>query len=210
LLRALWDTWRWTMFDPDAFWRRLDPSARPSEALFYGWTLAGVAAVVAAPFQALQLGAQGMQMRRLFTDESDVPRQVREILEVIFQPSGVLALSLGFAILSVVLYPLFVVIVAGVIHLLCMLFDCARYGFGATLRTVAYASAPSVLHGIPCLGIAAFVYAIVLLIWGVTRVQETSGGRAAGAVLTLPVLLCCGCGSVGVMAVVAMMSTTMR
>jgi hypothetical protein len=209
-LRAMWETWRRTMLDPDGFWRSVDPSGPQSDALFYGWIVTTVAAAVAAPFQALQLGAQGVQMRRVFSDESDIPAQVREIAEFVFQPSSILALSLGFAILLVVLYPLLVVILSGIIHLFCLLFGCARYGFGASFRIVAYASAPTVLQGIPCLGLAALVYMIVLLIWGVMRVQETTGGRAAGAVLTPPVLLCCGCGGVGLAGVFAMMSSTMR
>jgi hypothetical protein len=210
LLRGLWETWRWTMFDPDGFWRSVDPARPPSDALFYGWIVAAIGAAVAAPFQALQLGAQGVQMREVFSDESDLPAQMEEILEAIFQPSGILALSLGFAIVSVVLYPLFIVILSGIIHLFCLLFGCAKHGFPATLRIVAYASAPTVLQGIPCLGFAALAYTIVLQVWGVMRVQETSGGRAAGAVLALPVVLCCGCGGVGLAGVLAMMSSTMR
>src|SRR5215211_722688 len=122
LLRSLWETWRRTMFDPDGFWRTVDPEGSPSDALFYGWILAILFAGVTAPFQALQLGVQGVQFRQLFSDGGDIPAQVRELGEVVFQPSGILAVSLGFAILTVLLYPIFVVILSGVIHLFCRFF----------------------------------------------------------------------------------------
>jgi hypothetical protein len=56
---------------------------------------------------------------------------------------------------------------------------------------VAYAAATSLFVGIPYLGFLAFLYGVVLIILGISSVQETTIGRAAAAVLVPWVLLCC-------------------
>jgi hypothetical protein len=90
---------------------------------------------------------------------------------------------------------------AGIIHLLLMLFNGANQGYETTFRTLCYVKgATSVFGLIPLCGLfpIAFVWAIVCAIVGLASSQQTSGGKAAGAVLT-PYLLCCLClGMVGV------------
>jgi len=92
---------------------------------------------------------------------------------------------------------------AGIVHLLLMLFSGANQGYETTFRTLCYVKgATSVFGLIPVCGLfpIAFVWAIVCAIIGLASSHQTSGGKAAGAVLT-PYLLCCFClGTMGVLA----------
>jgi hypothetical protein len=78
-----------------------------------------------------------------------------------------------------------------------MLFGAARHGYGATVRALCYAQGPNLFGIIPCVGFLAWIYSIVLDIFGMSSLQETSTGKAAGIVL-LPILFffCC-CGALG-------------
>ncbi len=109
-----------------------------------------------------------------------------------------------------VLMPAIVVVqqsvLAAVIHLCALVFGAGQNGFDATFRVIAYSTgSTAVLNLIPAFGgMAAFVWGLVAAIIGLSVAHETSGGRAAGAVLT-PVLLCCALTVGSVAVAVAMM-----
>lgn len=95
------------------------------------------------------------------------------------------------------MWPLFLVfylfLAAGIYHLMLMLLGALDLSFETTLRAVAYSSGVTfVLMVIPVcgqyiFGIAQIVFAII----GLAYAHETSGGKAAGAVL-VPAGICCG------------------
>jgi hypothetical protein len=92
-------------------------------------------------------------------------------------------------------------LVAGVIHLLLMLFKGAGRGFDATLTVVAYASGLYLVMAIPqCGGLIALVWYLVVLIIGLGEAQRCGTGKAALATfapLILLCLCCCGVGLIG-------------
>jgi hypothetical protein len=75
-----------------------------------------------------------------------------------------------------------------------MLFGAARNGYGATVRAVCYSAGPNLLSIVPCFGFLAGLYSLVLAIFGISSLQETSMGKAAGIVLLPLVILVCCCG----------------
>jgi hypothetical protein len=134
------------------------------------------------------------QVRAMLDAMRDVPDEVRDIAEALF--GNPVAIGVGVLISLVVLYPLTFLINVVIIHLGCLIFGAAKNGFNATARVVAYASAPAVVGWVPCIGTLAALYVIVLEVWGISRVQETSVARAVGGVLFILVLficLCAGC-----------------
>jgi hypothetical protein len=81
---------------------------------------------------------------------------------------------------------------SGILHVFLMMVKGTKAGFEATFRVVSYSYGTNVLNIIPfCGGIIAWVWSIVLSIIGLKEAHETSGGKAAFAVL-FPFLLCCG------------------
>lgn len=102
----------------------------------------------------------------------------------------------GTSVVMVVLAPLIVIvssfITAGLYHLMLSLFSGANQPFETTMRVVCYTSgAGMLLNIIPfCGGTVGGIWALVVAIIGLARAHETSGGKAAAAVL-LPIILCC-------------------
>ena len=81
---------------------------------------------------------------------------------------------------------------AALYHVCLVVVGSGNAGYEATYRAVCFAhGSAAVLNVIPCLGPAiSFIYGIVVLIHAFTHAHETSGGKAAFAVL-FPLLVCC-------------------
>ena len=78
---------------------------------------------------------------------------------------------------------------AGIYHLLVLLLvKPSNAGFEATFRVVAYASVIQLVSWIPIVGIVAGIYGIVLSVFGIREVHNTTTGRAAAVVL-IPVVV---------------------
>jgi hypothetical protein len=82
---------------------------------------------------------------------------------------------------------------AGIVHLMLMLLGGQNFPFETTFRTVCYAAGSAQPIGaIPfCGGIIAGLWSLYATIVGLSKTQEISTGKAAGAVL-IPIVLCCG------------------
>jgi hypothetical protein len=102
--------------------------------------------------------------------------------------------GIGWLLSSLLIYPLVLLAGAGIIHLVAMLFGAARNGYGATVRAMCYAAGPNLFGIVPCFGIVASIYTVVLSIFGIASLQQTSMGKAAGIVLLPILLLICCCG----------------
>ncbi len=108
-------------------------------------------------------------------------------------------------VVTAVLMPALIVfqlfMIAGLVHLLLLVFDGGQHGFEATFRTIAYAyggTAPLNLLPIPYLApLVAWVWHLVAAIVGLGKAHETAGWKAAAAVL-LPLGVCCVCICVGI------------
>jgi hypothetical protein len=96
----------------------------------------------------------------------------------------------GLFVAAMVLFPVGVFIRAAILHFFAWMVGANRNGFEATVRAVCYGASPNLLAWVPCLGSFAGIYTIVLEVIAMQRMQETTGGRAAAAVL-LPILVSC-------------------
>jgi len=184
---GLFDTWKQTIFTPQAFWASVKPDGSWTDALLYAWLLFAVGLLVSAPFSGLSKA----NLQQVLDQMGQLPPEARAAIRN--WASGASGLQLGF---SLFLYPLGLIIFAAIQHLFCLLLGAGKNGFYATFRVVAYAAAPNIVGLIPCLGILAGLYGGFLLIIGLAAVQETTVGRATGAVVLPGLLLCC-CVGVG-------------
>jgi hypothetical protein len=98
---------------------------------------------------------------------------------------------LGTAMIPFVLI-IWLFIVSGMLHLFVMIVGGARAGFEATFRVVSYSVSPFVFMVIPYCGVLITpLWALSLFMIGIRDAHETTGGKAAAAVL-FPFLFCCG------------------
>lgn len=185
---GLFETWKRALFAPQAFWASVKPDGSWTDALLYAWIIFAVGTLISAPFAMFAPGAFGMQA--MLDQMRDLPPSTRDVLRNVAAGGGS-----GFRLLvSVVLYPLLLIIGAAIQHLFCMLFGVAKHGYFATLRVLAYSASTHIISFVPCVGVLASLYYFVLVILGLASVQETSVGRASAAVL-VPLLLLCCCGA---------------
>lgn len=175
------------MLTPDPFWRSVRPDGSLWDALAFAWIAWAVNWVLASPLQWFWFKLQTMST----LGSSTADAQVRQIFEWIASPVVLAAWIVG----GVLLYPVFFLISAGIFHLGCLLFGAGKSGFGATARALGYATGPSLLAWVPCVGFVAGIYGLVLEFWGLTRIHRTEVWRPIVGYLVISVLLsCCLCG----------------
>ena len=179
---AFFETWKRSVLSPQSFFPSVRPDVPWSEALFYAWIIHAIDVVLATPLVGL-----GLFRNSLHSLGSDP--QTETVMRAF---SG--GIGIGSLVVSLLIYPLLVLAGAGIIHLVAMLFGAARNGYGGTVRAVCYAAGPNVLGFIPCFGVLAAIYTLVLTIFGIASLQETTMGKAAGIVLLPIVLVGCCCG----------------
>jgi hypothetical protein len=99
-------------------------------------------------------------------------------------PAGGVAVVLAVLIATPFLVALSVFVVAGVYHLLVLLFvRGSEAGFEATFKASAYASATSVASWVPVVGPLLSLYGLYLTVVGIRDLHSTTTGRAAAVVL---------------------------
>lgn len=190
--KALFETWKKTILEPEKFWAALQPRASVGDALLYGWLLSAVSGVMGFLMAIANIGGQKEQIEQVLSQMKNVPEELERFFRMFTESSVPIyaALFLG----GVLLYPLSFVISSVLLHLGCLVFGAAKNGFAATARIVGYSSAPAVFSWVPMLGAFMAIYVMVLQGWGVARAQESTVARAVGAVLFIPVLaMCCVC-----------------
>ncbi len=181
------ETWKRSVFSPQLFFPTVRPDVPWSEALYYAWIIHGITVLLGLPFIGLGLFRPGLPSN-FGGDTAQMENAMRAM-------SG--GVGVAWALGTLLLYPLVVLAVAGLIHLSAMLFGAAKNGYGATVRALCYAQGPNLFGIIPCVGFLAWIYSVVLDILGISSLQETSSGKAAGIVLLPIVFFFCCCGALG-------------
>lgn len=194
LFQGFFETWKRSVFSPQAFFPSIRPDVPWSEALFYSWIIHALTVAVAVPFVALGTLSSGLP--RGFGGDAQVESAMRAM-------SG--GVGVGWLIGTLVIYPLLVLAFAAIVHLVAMLFGAAQNGYGATVRGLCYATGPNLIGILPCVGCFSWIYGIVLSIFGIASLQQTTMGKAAGIVLLpIGVVVCC-CGALYSVALASIM-----
>ncbi|MGQ0504919.1 MAG: YIP1 family protein [Myxococcaceae bacterium] len=191
LVSGFWQTFRDSLFQPHLFWPSLDPKGNLIDALLYGWLNTVLYSGPGLLFGYVSLKLQLPTMSKSFNDLNSPA--ARQVLDWVQDHAGLFMVVMMLA--SLTLYPLGQIITAGLLHLFCLITGCAKNGFNATFRVVAYTQGTRLLEWIPCLGSIVALYQLWLIALGLSKSQDSTIGRAVAAVL-LPVALIfvCGCG----------------
>jgi hypothetical protein len=194
-VKGFFETWKLSVLSPQRFFPTVRPDVPWTEALFYGWIVHAITVVLTLPFVGLGMASM-MLPQNLPSDFSS--EQMETIRRVIAGGVGI-----GPVLGTLVLYPLLVIIGAAILHLFAMIFGAAKNGWGATVRALCYASGPNVFTIIPCVGLLAAIYVVVLEVLALMGLQETTVGKAVAIVLA-PVILACCCGILAVFGIAGM------
>jgi hypothetical protein len=182
--KALWETWKESTFYPNEFFSKTPTRGGIWPPLFYAllviWVSNAISQVMGLIFSNFSLGI----MADIFDNE--------ELIEAmsIFGAMGAVQLILTLLILPFLIAAgLF--IASGIFHLIIMLFGWSKRDFEATFRAVAYSAGPMIFTIVPACGsIVAYIWSIILIIFGIKHLQKTTSGQASLVVL-LPLILCC-------------------
>ncbi len=162
-------TWKEVVFSPAAFFNRVSPQGKITDALTFGIIPVSISIIVSAVIAILY------QVIAKTPPVGMTSQQVILINAILIVTSPLLA-TIGLFIGSAI-YHLFVLLCGG------------RKGFRATFRTMGYTNAIALFSPIPIAGpLFVGIYSIVLLTKGFKRVHAISTARAVWAVL-IPVIL---------------------
>lgn len=198
---AYFETWKLAATRPQEFFRRVRIDQTGSAVLF-----GVISGVLGSVFQSLYSWVGREQLLIAFRHMMDkFPADQAQVFQQILP-----YLSGSGPVVGILLSPLSALIgiylVAGVVHLLLMLFRAAGRGFGATLTTVGYGYAVMVLLAVPaCGGLVALVWLAVVLVTGLAESQRCGTGKSALAVFLPLVLACCCCGGAATLGVLSVL-----
>jgi len=100
--------------------------------------------------------------------------------------------SVVTAIITPFLFILWLFVVSGMLHLFLQLARGAKAGFEATFRVVSFSVSPFLFMVVPFCGMfITALWSMMIIIIGLRDAHETTGGKAAFAVL-FPFIFCCG------------------
>jgi hypothetical protein len=196
---AFFETWKLVATEPQKFFTHVRLQLGP--AIWFGVLASWVGGALGALLSVLMRSSMIGSMERSFSSlPPDQAERIREVFEKFGAMSGV------SVVVTVVVAPLitllFMFVMAGLVHLMLLMFSGAARGFEATLVVVAFSFGVYLLDAIPqCGPIVALVWQAVILIIGLAAVHRTTTGKTAAAVL-LPGVLCCCCVCVGFGAVI--------
>jgi len=192
---ALFQTWKLVAIEPQKFFTHV--RIQVGSAILFGVLLAWLGNAIGGLLTlGLRLSSLGEVERSLSGLPPEQAEHFRELMEKV-----AVFMTPRFAIGSIIASPLgtlvYMFVVAGVVHLLLMMFRGARRGFEATLLVVAYSCGLHLFNAVPEIGpLVGLVWQVVVLVIGLAAIHRTSTGKSAAAVL-VPGVLCCCCVCLG-------------
>jgi hypothetical protein len=178
--KALWDTLKESVTNPDKFFSHLPFSGGMGSPLLYAIIIMWIGYFFSRIY-GLIFSSYWLNMFDRYFSNSD-----KLMIWSVGWVGFVLSL---FAALIFIIVSIF--IASGVFHLIGMVFGWTKRDFEATLRAVSYASGPAIFAIIPVCGSPiGTVWTIVLMVIGYKHMQQTSGGKAT-LVILLPFIFCC-------------------
>ncbi len=190
--RALWLTWRDSVFIPVPFFRRLPPRSGQGPALGYAILLALIGFLFSSYWSVVEGFLAGSET----------------------QEGGPLLILVGsfvaLLLVLIVLIPLYVGLLyalVAIIHLGFLVVGAGRQGFEATFRAVAYSSGTAAFAIFPFFGpVLSSIWWMVLIFIAVRETQRTTNGRATLAFL-IPVAVLVALGALLALLLQALISS---
>lgn len=162
-------TWKEVVFTPGAFFNKVNPKGKITDALTFGIVPVSISIVIS--------GIIGI-LYQVIAKKPPVGMTGQQIIMI----------NAGLIILSPLLATIGLFVGSAIYHLFVLLCG-GRKGFRATFRVMGYANAIAIFSPIPIAGpLFVGIYSIMLLTKGFKRVHGISTARAVWAVL-IPVII---------------------
>jgi hypothetical protein len=183
LFKALTQTWKEVLFNPNVTFSRMKTSGGFAAPFLFNLTMAIIWAFFTAIYRLLWTG--------MFAAAGGSANN---------ESSYLMDLGVGtsaFAVAGIILFAIPVIVgltfvSAGITHLCLALFKGTSRSYEATYRVICYSYSAWIFSIVPCVGgPVAGVWALVSTIIGLSKVHRIEGWRAAVGVL-LPVFVCFG------------------
>jgi len=165
-VKALFDTWVQTVFNPVQFFSKMPPGGGMGGPLLYGFIMSEISLLVAMMWQGMSLFVPSF-VERGGMEYLGAPKAG---MTFIFFISPILVL-VGLFLSSAIL------------HLCLLIVGGARQSFETTFRVVCFATSAQLWSLVPfCGGFVAGIWNLVLQIIGLRESHDISTGRAANCV----------------------------
>jgi hypothetical protein len=193
LLKALTQTWKEVLFNPNVSFSRMKTSGGYAAPFLFNLTMVVIYAFFTTIYQLLISGVLAA------AGASHSGSNSMSGLGVALPP----LLNVGAMVVLVPLLVGFTFVNAGITHLCLALFKGTSKNYEATYRVLCYSYSTWIFALVPCAGgIVSSIWGVVSTIIGLSKVHRTEGWRAAVAVL-LPVFVCMGIFIVVYIAIIA-------
>jgi hypothetical protein len=193
LLKALTQTWKEVLFNPNVSFPRMKTSGGYAAPFLFNLTMVVIYAFFTTIYQLLISGVLAA------AGASHSGSNSMSSLGVALPP----LLNVGAMIVLIPLLVGFTFVNAGITHLCLALFKGTSKSYEATYRVLCYSYSTWIFALVPCAGgIVSSIWGVVSTIIGLSKVHRTEGWRAAVAVL-LPVFVCMGIFIVVYIAIIA-------
>ncbi len=193
LLKALTQTWKEVLFNPNVSFSRMKTSGGYAAPFLFNLTMVVIYAFFTTIYQLLISGVLAA------AGASHNGSNSMNSLGVALPP----LLNVGAMVVLIPLLVGFTFVNAGITHLCLALFKGTSKSYEATYRVLCYSYSTWIFALVPCAGgIVSSIWGVVSTIIGLSKVHRTEGWRAAVAVL-LPVFVCMGIFIVVYIAIIA-------
>jgi hypothetical protein len=193
LLKALTQTWKEVLFNPNVSFSRMKTSGGYAAPFLFNLTMVVIYAFFTTIYQLLISGVLAA------AGASHNGSNSMSSLGVALPP----LLNVGAMVVLIPLLVGFTFVNAGITHLCLALFKGTSKSYEATYRVLCYSYSTWIFALVPCAGgIVSSIWGVVSTIIGLSKVHRTEGWRAAVAVL-LPVFVCMGIFIVVYIAIIA-------
>jgi len=189
-LTAFSQTWSESVFRPTAFFRRAPKTGNLGAALLYGMLIAMTGTMLS------------LFWTYWFWDASPEVEKFQEWLGEGFNRDTLRLVALLAPVGTII----WIFLAAFIYHVCLMITGSSKNGFEATLRGFCYSYGPHLFSMIPqCGAVIAMVWQLVLMVIAWRELHESRTGRVVVAVI-LPLLLCCGFVTAGLVSVAGLIS----
>lgn len=198
VVKAFFDQAKLAVLKPGQYVSAIRPEGSWREAFFFGWLVSVFVSVVTIPYNAFNFWSQGAQMKQSLAPlgNGETVRSIVDLYEWLGAHPFVAAAALS--LYTVAIYPPTFFLNAATQQLgLALAGVTERRPLAVTMRASAYAHAVNVLLAIPVVGGFAGLYSMVLQVWALRTVHNTTTLKAVVASLWFSLTLGC-CGGVAV------------
>ncbi len=187
IFEKFWKTFTESVFNPTEFFKKMPPKGDIFMPLLYAVIWVVIAQLIGF-FYFKIFGSSFIEYIKHFMEMQGIPMDEAFNMDAIYLQGVAQLFMIPF------LYMLMLFVIAGILHVLLLIFGAGKQGYIATFRTIAYSQGSAVFNIIPLMGsMIATIWGIVLQVIGFKEAHRTTYGKVVLAIIVIPFVLCVFC-----------------